>query len=74
MLKLTSAYRQFFLKDEAGKEFTEFIEGLIDTAHQNAERDPDHSRDFTTKASGYRDILQHIQSVTTEVKKGRTIE
>lgn len=72
--KRTAGYRQFFLKSEEGQEFIKFVGGLITSAHEDAEKDPDHARDYTMKARAARDVLTHIQSVTTEVKRGKNIE
>ena len=71
---LRNAYQAFFIKSEAGKEFMKTLLGVINTAHISAENNPEFSRDFSQRAKGARQILDHIASATTEVKKGRAIK
>lgn len=65
-------YQNFFLKTEAGKEFVAEVQARIAANHQAAESDPLLARDFTQRAKGNREILDHILSVTTPKKGGRT--
>jgi RNase P subunit RPR2 len=67
------AYREFFLKSEAGKEFVKEVERLITNNHEEAEKNPELSRDYVQRAKGNRQLLEHITSVTTEIKKGKPI-
>lgn len=73
-MKLQIEYQNFFLKSEAGKEFVNELGRLISTSHEKAEKDAEAARDFTQQAKGVRQVLEHIQSVTTIVKKGRTLK
>lgn len=68
--KKRSAYREFFLKSEAGAEFMADLERLIATNHEKAEHDPTLSRDYVQRAAGAREVITHIKTVTTEAKKG----
>lgn len=67
---LARAYNAFFNKTDAGKYFIAHIEESIKTAHEDAEKTPELSRDYTQRAKGLRIVLDHITSVGTEVKKG----
>lgn len=67
------AYREFFFKSEAGQEFMKEISRLIATSHEEAEKSPELARDYVQRAKGNRQLLEHITSVTTEVKKGKPI-
>lgn len=69
--QLKSAYNKFFNKSDEGKYFMAYIYNVIDTAHQSAETSPELAAYYSQKAKGAREILHHIQSVTTEVKKGK---
>lgn len=71
--QLKKAYEQFFVKSEAGKYFMTEVNRLITTNHESAEDKPELSRDHVQRAKGMRDIANHIQSVMTEVKKGKPI-
>lgn len=64
-MKQSDAYNQFFVKNEHGQEFVKWVNTELTTAHEKAEKDPDHARDYTMEAKAYREILNHIQSVTT---------
>lgn len=66
---LTDNYRQFFLKTDAGKYFTEELDRLIGESHTKAENNPELSRDCVQNAKGLRLIQDHIRSVVTK-KKG----
>lgn len=70
--QLKSAYDQFFYKSNEGKHFIQAINELINQAHEHAERDAERARDFTQQARGAREVLTHIQSVTTLMKKGKS--
>lgn len=64
-------YEQFFSNTKAGQEFMDELARLIADDHKAAESDPESSRDYSQSAKGTRRVLDHIKSVTTEVKKGR---
>lgn len=68
--ELTKAYRTFFKESEAGRQFEKTLLRLIDSAHESAENDPDHARDYTQHAKGIRQVIDHIASVSVEPKKG----
>lgn len=68
---LAKAYEQFFVKTEAGGHFTAFVNDLLDHNHAEAEKQPELARDYVQRAKGVREVVDHIQSVMTEVKKGR---
>jgi len=67
-MTLKTAYQNFFLKTDEGKEFLKTLGKLIDTAHEKAEKSAEEARDFTQQAKGVRQVVEHIQSVTTEIK------
>jgi hypothetical protein len=71
--ELARAYHAFFVKSEAGQYYVDQINLAIKTAHEAAEDEPEHSRDFAQRAKGLRTALDHITSVGTEVKKGRSV-
>lgn len=64
-----SHYREFFMKSEEGKAFMAELDRLISDAHQKAESNADKSRDYTQQAKGVRQVIEHIQSVTADIKK-----
>jgi len=68
---LRSAYQNFFVKSDTGKYFIAELERQISAAHEDAERLPEFARDYSQRAKGTRNVLDHIQSVSTEVKKGK---
>jgi len=70
-LDISKAYEQFFYKTEAGSDFLLSISQLIEEAHANGEREPEHSRDFMQNARGVRSVLSLIQSKSAGVKKGK---
>lgn len=57
------AYAGFFQKHEAGKLFVQQLAELLQSAHVNAENDPDHARDYAQRAKGVRLVVAHIDSV-----------
>lgn len=67
----SEAYRNFFIESAVGREFMNELERLVTNNHEQAEDDPELSRDYMQRAKGNREVLQHIQSVTTELKKGK---
>lgn len=69
--ELTKAYHAFFEKSEAGKYYVSQLNQLIRSAHENAENTPENARDYTQRAKGVREALDHITSVGAEIKKGR---
>lgn len=73
-MKLQTEYQNFFVKSEAGQEFVKELNRLIEANHIKAENDGKASEYFTQQAKGIRQVLEHIQSVTTVIKKGRTLK
>ena len=69
--QLQSAYNEFFFKSDAGQYFINYIESFIDKEHQKAEKSAKEARDFTQSAKGAREILNHIQTTITVIKKGK---
>lgn len=67
-MKLKSAYRNFFIKSEEGKEFMESLKKLIESEHEKAEKNPELARDHAQRAKGIREVLDHITIVCTERK------
>jgi len=61
-----NAYQQFFLKNEAGREFMSRVAGLIASNHDKAEKEPDLARDYVQRAKGNREIIEHIQSLVAD--------
>ena len=68
-MNLKVHYQNFFLKTDEGKAFVAELDRLINDAHQKAEKDADKSRDYTQQAKGVRQVIEHIQSVTADIKK-----
>lgn len=64
-------YKQFFFNTKAGQEFMDELSRMIADDHKAAESYPESSRDYSQSAKGTRRVLDHIKSITTEVKKGR---
>lgn len=71
--QLKPAYDQFFFKTDAGRHFLKSVTDMIDVYHKQAEQLPEFSRDLVQAAKGCRAVLNHITSVTTTIKKGKTI-
>ena len=67
-----SAYREFFFKSEAGKEFIADVERMVTANHERAEVYPESARDCTQRAKGNREVLDYITVVTTGVKKHKS--
>lgn len=63
------AYQAFFTKSEAGKEFVQKIHEIIQANHAKAENVPELARDYVQRAKGSREVIEHIQSLTTERKQ-----
>lgn len=59
-----NAYRVFFGKNEAGKQFIKKLEDLIAANHTDAETHPENARDHAQRAKGIRQVIEHIQSLT----------
>lgn len=66
--QLRSAYREFFVKSEAGKDFMIKLQSFIDNNHSKAEYTPESARDYTQRAKGIREIKDVIYSIVT-IKK-----
>lgn len=69
--QLAKAYEQFFVKTEAGGHFMAELKRLLEDNHFRAEKEPELARDHVQRAKGVRDVVDHIQTVMTPVKKGR---
>lgn len=69
MSKRVDAYIQFFLKTDEGKDFIKWLEKRVDTNHRKSEKEPELSRDYAQRAAGIREVIEHIQTNTVEVKK-----
>lgn len=69
--QLIKPYQAFFTDNEAGKYFVTELYRLIDVAHKEAEDNPESARDCVQRAKGIREVLSHITSVGTEIKRGR---
>ncbi len=65
------AYRKFFLKSEEGKAYIAEARRIIDDLHEKSESDADKARDYSQQAKGARLLIDHIVSVTTDIKKGK---
>ena len=63
------AYQQFFLRNEAGKQFMQTLQELIQTNHTSAETNPELARDHVQRAKGNRQVIEHIQSLVAERSK-----
>jgi hypothetical protein len=72
--QLKPAYEQFFFKSDAGRHFLKSVTDQIETYHKQAEQVPEFSRDLVQTAKGCREVLNHITSVTTTIKKGKSID
>lgn len=62
MSQFAKEYKQFF-ESPAGIEFLTTVTGMIDTNHEKAENDPEHSRDHMQRAKGNREVLNVIKSI-----------
>jgi len=71
--QLNTAYDKFFNKSDEGKYFINYVKSIIDKSHKLSEDNPELAMAYSQKAKGARDIIQHIQSVTTVIKKGKNI-
>lgn len=67
------AYEGFFTSP-AGEEFMTELNRLITNNHEHAETVAADARDYTQRAKGNREVLSHIQSVMTPIKKGRAMQ
>ena len=72
-MNLKVPYQNFFLKTDEGKAFLAELDRLIDSSHEKAENNAEAARDYTQQAKGVRQVIEHIQAVTTELKKGKPI-
>lgn len=61
-------YQNFFLKSEEGKYFMSELNRLIESSHEKAESNADSARDYTQQAKGVRQVIEHIQAATAELK------
>lgn len=59
-------YQGFFLSDEAGQEFMTQLQAIIADNHTKAENEPALAREYSQRAKGVREVISHIQSLTTE--------
>lgn len=72
-MSFTKEYKDFFVNSEAGNACVAEIKRLIDVNHKKAEDDPEKARDYMQRAKGNREVLDHIQNVMIEVKKGKSM-
>lgn len=66
--QIRSDYRAFFLESAAGQHFMKHLPYLIDLQHEAAEKNPELARDYTQRAKGIREVVNHISSVTVKPK------
>lgn len=66
---MNKQYREFFKESEYGVKFVERLNEQISAQHMKAEDDPDHSRDYTQRAKGVREVLDLINSLCAGSKK-----
>ncbi len=59
-----------FFTSTGGEEFIKELDRMIEDDHREAERNPHLARDYSQSAKGTRRVLEHIRTITTEVKKG----
>lgn len=59
---LKKHYTSFF-RSEGGEHLLKTITQIITSNHEQAEKDPDHARDYVQRAKGAREVLDHISSV-----------
>lgn len=69
--EMRQEYIDFFNSKEAGLYFLKEAERLLAENHRQAEDNPELSRDYMQRAKGNREVLDHIRSVLTEIKKGK---
>lgn len=67
-------YRNFFLESPAGEHFMKHLTELITQQHELAEKNPELARDYTQRAKGIRETLDHIRVATVKAKKGKNRE
>lgn len=68
MSQYTAAYKQFF-ESPAGEQCLTTVADMIDSNHQKAERTPDLARDYMQRAKGNREVLDHINSVSSSLSE-----
>jgi len=73
----TEAYIGFF-GSEAGKMFMEQLDTLIDDAHRTAENidmtGPSACHALMARASGIRQVKEHIQTIMTPLRQGKHMD
>ncbi len=67
MKELGAGYRAFF-ESKPGEELLKFIEDVIVSSHEKAEKEPELARDYVQRAKGSREVLEHINSILAERK------
>jgi hypothetical protein len=65
------AYKAFFVESPAGQEFMQELTRLINSAHEDAEEDPNLARDYTQHARGVRQVIGYINGSLTEINRGK---
>lgn len=68
-----SKMRDFFVESDEGVEFVKSLYALIDSEHERAENEPEHSRDHTQRANGIRIVVNEIKRKSA-LKKGEAEE
>lgn len=69
---MANKYHDFFKDLPEGKHFVDQMQAKIDEYHRDSEKHPDNARDNSQKACGIRDVMLMINTMSTEIKKGRT--
>lgn len=67
MSKFSNDYDTFFTSP-AGISMLTWLQEQRISEHDKAENNPDQARDHSQVAKGYREILQHIDSVRTPLR------
>jgi len=67
--EIQNEYTKFFKKSAVGKQFVATLESFIAEHHSRGENAPETARDHAQRAAGIREIVAHINSVSTPRKK-----
>lgn len=65
----TKVYKDFFENTEEGVQLMNSLHKLIDNNHKSAENDGETARDYTQRAKGIREVINHINSLKTGAHK-----
>ena len=66
--ELRNAYKSFFIDSLAGKNFIDSVRSVLETNVGTAM--DDNSLEHLCRAKGNREVIDHIESVISETKKG----